>query len=70
MSDVSFSDLSAHLPAFSACLSFDLMKHDLQSRGMEKGREGMEGEGGRERGVGREKESGGRDGGGGRESYS
>ena len=55
MSDVSFSDLSAHLPAFSACLSFDLMKHDLQSRGMEKGRGGMEGVRGRRRGGERKK---------------
>ena len=37
---------------------------------MEKGREGMEGVGGRERGGGREKESGGRDGGTGRERCS
>ena len=55
MSDVSFSDLSAHLPAFSACLSFDLMKHDLQSRGMEKGRGGMEGVRGKRRGGKRER---------------
>ena len=41
------------------------MKHDLQSRGMEKGRGGMEGVRGKRRGGG-EKESGGRDGGGGK----
>ena len=44
-----------HLPAFSACLTFDLMKHDLQSRGMEKGRGGMEGVRGKRRRGGRER---------------
>ena len=50
-----------HLPAFSACLTFDLMKHHFQSRGMEKGRGGMESVRGKRRRGGGEKESGGRD---------
>ena len=50
-----------HLPAFSACLTFDLMKHHFQSRGMEKGRGGMESVRGKRRRGGGEKESGERD---------